>query len=223
MSTPVTIRRAFGAPYRRVEEFADPFAACRKIYDDFLRAHPGLSADDLDELCGVFCDDPEYLEGFDKYDYRRERIRKCASASPDPEALDRYVARHLAEAGEPVVVTVLNTESQSADDVHAWIHVINPTARAFRISTQAEYFQTVNEDTGAGITVGPKPVERVLEPGTSLEVGDILEWELDTTCEFILVFDSVCKAMSLKSDPSVTCRVPILNRRGRVHRGVWIP
>ncbi|MBI4145932.1 hypothetical protein HY489_01190 [Candidatus Woesearchaeota archaeon] len=120
-----------------------------------------------------------------------------------------------------ILALVMNEQSKTADDVHADIYLINTEAVTLVVRTKADFTQTVNEKTGASITVGPKPAELELKPNSATKVGNIIEWELD----FALWFDVWHKK---KTDKNFTVSsyhlkgtkqeqvLPVLNKKGLV-------
>ena len=206
-------------------------AACKKIIDDFLAQHckKGMSSEQLNNLYSVFSEHPWVFSSaesdiFDEYKYIAGRCKELCTGAGDARVAEQEVLSILSHYDEPILALVLNEKSQSADDVHADIYVINATDHAFEIMTKSDFFQTVNEETGDVISVGPKPHTMTLKPHTVEKVGDIIEWELD----FALGFDVAYKrpgekqftylGANLKSGRSFTITLPVLNKRGGIVR-----
>ncbi len=125
---------------------------------------------------------------------------------------------------EPLIALVLNQESKTADDVYADIYAINDTSEPFIIKAKANFFQTVSEETGEGITHGPRPVEEItLEAKSFIKVGDIIEWELDSALWFDVAFkhqgDEIftCNSYDLKSGKDIKCTLPVMNIEGYIY------
>ena len=100
-----------------------------------------------------------------------------------------------------------------ADDVAFEFHCLNTTSHEFIVTTRCDCAMTVNEETGAAISPGSPPSEHRLAPGETVQIGDVLGWELDGVVAFKVRFtrtDNGCffqrfYALHHRSHP---CRIP---------------
>lgn len=92
---------------------------------------------------------------------------------------------------KPEIVLALvfpDEKPKSADDKYADIYLINSSDREIAVRTSAQFFHTVDENSGEGVTTGPLGLEAVLKPSFALKVGDIRWWELDSALGFDVYF-----------------------------------
>lgn len=71
-------------------------------------------------------------------------------------------------------------DSKTADDVVEIIYLQNDTDRNYVATVRANFFTTVDDESGAALHHGPAGTEVELAPGERARVGDILGWEWDS-------------------------------------------
>lgn len=71
-------------------------------------------------------------------------------------------------------------DSKTADDVVEIIYLQNDTDRTYAATVRANFFTTVDDESGAALHHGPPGTEVELAPGERARVGDILGWEWDS-------------------------------------------
>lgn len=88
---------------------------------------------------------------------------------------------HAAEPGDDLPVVLMQAiGSKTADDVVEIIYLQNDTDRTYVATVRADFFTTVDDESGAALHHGPAGTEVNLAPGGRARVGDILGWEWDS-------------------------------------------
>ena len=126
----------------------------------------------------------------------------------------------------PICAVVDTDDHKSPDDVVSIIYLINTTDQDFVIKTKADFFQTVDEETGKGITHGPKAKQTTLKANSYAKVGDILGWELDSCLGFDVFYkgtlDEEFIHLSYNFRGGKECKLPLLDQDGSVYEGMII-
>jgi hypothetical protein len=77
-------------------------------------------------------------------------------------------------------VIIEEVEARSAADVVEIIHLHNGTDRTYVAKVRADFWITVDDDTGAALHHGFAGTEVELAPGERAQIGDIVGWEWDS-------------------------------------------
>ncbi len=94
-----------------------------------------------------------------------------------------------AEPGDDLpAVLIQGVESRTADDVVEIIYLQNDTDRTYVAKVRADFFTTVDDESGEALHHGPAGTEVELAPGERARVGDIVGWEWDSALGFDIEF-----------------------------------
>ena len=174
-----------------VEAFFDPEEAQR--YAAGLKSHfRGHALPRIEEFIVVLDTDGSVMVLFPSSPY--------ISVDPDPitaslgrtssertefpilvNSLGKYRTRRMRF---PLLVMVSRDDHVSASDVTEDLYCYNTTRSLMSLTTEADFFVTVDEETGAGISHGSRPEHVNLAPGEYAKVGDIKGWEWDSGMSF---------------------------------------
>ena len=100
----------------------------------------------------------------------------------------------------PLLAMVSLEDVVSPSEVTHELYCMNATESDISVSSEADFFTTVDEDTGDGIYHGPKSVTVTLGEGDCAKVGDIAGWEWDSGMGFELTVESNTTGFRLSYD-----------------------
>ncbi len=92
----------------------------------------------------------------------------------------KWFGQAAGPGGELPALLMQAVDSKTADDVVEIIYLQNDTERTYAATVRADFFTTVDDESGAALHHGPAGTEVELAPGERARVGDILGWEWDS-------------------------------------------
>lgn len=192
---------------------------------------PGISKKEFLKIYHVFaphvhiyCQPPD--ENLSHWKIADHLLQGICEALSDEKSAQQITSELCKKSKLPLIATVMNPHSKSADDVDQDIYLINASEKPIEIvKASSAFYTTVDEETGGGITTGAPELKDpfVLLPKSYLHTGNILGWELDSALWMDVWYkkegsqDSVHLSFDLKSS-ALSCTPPYLNQRGFIYR-----